>query len=457
MKEKKLYLQKKINMKLHGEKTSKKISTLKSDGKMLNIKFSIYTFLLLLFCIKVSAQENVNQKQIPISLSNYLSNVTKGNLELIANQFNVSIAEAELEAAKVFADPEIALEYANNEDWSLQMGQSISAGISYPFSLGNKRGASIEVAKTRMELEQSILESWLQNLRADASLSYYSGLKDLQIYKLQEDTYQRLLQLAKADSLRFKAGEITEIDAIRSGLEARAQLYELKRTGSELTNSLLNLSRLQGKLPGDTLYVPSDEFPLLKQDLVLTELIENALKNRADLNVAIKSNELSEKQLRLLKAQRAPEFSLEAGYSHNSIVKNEIAPAPEHNSYAAGIVIPLKFSGFNKGEIKAATFAAEQSAKIRQDVENSIITEVTQVYNVYSAMDKQIENYSRDLVANAEKILVGRTFLYNKGETSLIDVLEAQRTYNEMKTQYYEIIFDYVSATIELKRSQAIE
>jgi cobalt-zinc-cadmium efflux system outer membrane protein len=252
-------------------------------------------------------------------------------------------------------------------------------------------------------------------------------------------------------------GEITEIDAIRSRLEARAQQYELKRIESALTNSLLELSLLQGKLPVDTLYVPSDEFPLLRQDLILRGLIERALKNRADLNVAIKSNELSEKQLRLLKAQRAPEFSLEAGYSHNTIVRNNIAPAPEHNSYGAGIVIPFKFSNINKGEIRAARLAAEQSETVRQNVENLIITEVTQAYNVYTAMNRQIENYSRDLIETAEKILEGRTFLYRRGETSLIDVLEAQRTFNEMKIQYYQIMFDYASAIIELKRSQAIE
>jgi outer membrane protein, heavy metal efflux system len=398
-----------------------------------------------------------DHEQIPLSLSNYLLNVTKGNLEFIANQFNVSIAEAELRAARVFADPEIAIEYSNNEDRSLQMGQSFSTGISYPFSLGNKRGAAISVARTRMELEQSILEAWLQNLKADAGLTYYAALRDLNIFKLQEDSYNRLLQLARADSLRFISGEITELDAIRSRLEARAQQYELNRFKSSLTNSLLNLLRLQGKLPGDTLYIPSDEFPKMSQDLILMDIIERALKNRADLNVAIKSNELSEKQLRLLRAQRAPEFNLEAGYSHNSIVRNEIAPAPEHNSYAAGIVVPLKFSNFNKGEIRAARLVAEQSETIRQDVENLIITEVTQAYNVYTAMDKQIENYNRDLVENAEKILTGRTYLYKRGETSLIDVLEAQRTYNEMKMQYYQIMYDYVSAIIELKRSQAIE
>jgi cobalt-zinc-cadmium efflux system outer membrane protein len=426
---------------------------------MQKINILIYSCLLLLFPENIMSQSIEDHRQIPLSLNEYLSNVTKGNLEFISNQFNVSIAEAKLRAAKVFADPEVAVEYSNSEDWDpmVLMGQSISAGISYPFSTGNKRGASIRVARTRMELEQYILESWLQNLKADASLTYYAGLRDLQIYNLQADTYNRLLQLARADSVRFRTGEITEIDAIRSRLEARAQQYELKRLESDLTNSLINLSRLQGKLPGDTLFVPSDEFPVTSHDLIITELIERALMNRADLNVAIKSSELSERELRLVRAERAPEFSLEAGYAHNYLVRSEVSPAIAHNSYTAGIFIPFKFSNINRGQVRAAKLAAEQSRMIRQDVENLIITEVTQAYNVYLAMDKQREYYSQDLIETAEKILEGRIYLYQRGETGLIDVLEAQRTYNEMKTQYYQIMYDYESAIIELKRSQAIE
>ncbi|MBN1159498.1 MAG: TolC family protein, partial [Bacteroidales bacterium] len=125
------------------------------------ISMIIYACLVLLFHRDIMAQEMEDHRQIPISLSDFLSNVTKGNLELIANQFNVSIAEAELRATRVFPDPEVATEYSNSEDWKVEMGQTIGAGISYPFSLGNKRGASIRVARTRMELEQFILEAWL--------------------------------------------------------------------------------------------------------------------------------------------------------------------------------------------------------------------------------------------------------------------------------------------------------
>ncbi|NLE36155.1 MAG: TolC family protein [Bacteroidales bacterium] len=424
---------------------------------MRNIRLIITACIFLAAPHILRAQPADDQVQVPLSLNDFLSGVTRGNLGFIANSLNVSIAEAELRAAKVFADPEVAVEYSNSEDWSLQMGQSLSAAVSYPVSLGNKRGASIGVARTRMELEQYLLESWLQDLKAEASLAYYACLRDLQTYRLEEDTYLRMQELARADSLRFITGEIPEIDAVRTRLEAHARLYELKRLRSDLDNSLLNLSRLQGRLPGDTLFVPSGDFPVLDEQLILGELTQRALEHRADLSAAIKSGELSAKELRLLRAERAPEFSLEASYSHNSVVMNEIAPAPEHRSYAAGLVIPLKFSSLNRGAVMAASLAAEQSELTRKDVENLIITEVTQAYNVYVVIDRQIENYSRDLIESAERILDGRMFLYRRGETGLIDVLEAQRTYNEMKMQYYQIMYDYAAAITELRRAQAIE
>jgi len=123
----------------------------------------------------------------PVTLSQYLVNVMKGNLGYIAEQFNVSIAAAELKAARVFPDPEISLAYSNNEDQKLQMGQSFEAGMSYPISFGNKRGANVSLAKSQLELSQMILDTYFQNLRAEAALNYFSGLRSKKIYLLQKE------------------------------------------------------------------------------------------------------------------------------------------------------------------------------------------------------------------------------------------------------------------------------
>ncbi len=408
----------------------------------------------LLLVLNVSGQQPA--KQVTVSLAEYLSKVSKENLGYIAEQFNVSIAEAQLKAAKVFPDPEISVNYSNNEDNKLMMGQGLETSISYPVSLGNKRGANISLAKSQKELVQSTLEAYFQNLRADATLSYFATMKQQQIFLLQEDTYRRMQELANADSIRLKSGAITEIDALQTSLEAKAQLNQVSQSKAEMQNALVNLSLLQGKALHDTVCLTSGDFPLAKHNFVLSELIETAIKNRADIQIAIKNREISEKTVRLLKANRAFEFSLEAGYSYNAIVKNEIAPAPAFNSYRAGIAIPLKFSNFNKGELQAARYAVNQSETVYREVELQITSEVTQAYNLYLAKQKQIEQFQQGLVANAEKILQGRIYSYQRGESGLIEVLNAQRTYNDLRKDYYETLKDYSSVLVELERSAAI-
>jgi cobalt-zinc-cadmium efflux system outer membrane protein len=423
---------------------------------MRKINIIIYICLVLLFHNEIIAQDKADHKQIPVSLSNYLSNVSKGNLEFIANQFNVSIAEAELKAAKVFPDPEVTVGYSNNEDRTLQMGQSVEAGISYPINFGNKRGAGIALARSNHELSQLLLNAYFQNLRADAALSYFATLRDYRVYQLQENVYEQLSRLASADSIRLKIGETTSIDALQSSLEARSQLSEVFQSRADMQNASVNLMRLQGKNNFDTLDMASDDFPYKEYDFKLDELLKNAVENRADLMAAIKNKEVSEKNLSLLKANRAFEINLEAGYSYNSIVKNEIAPAPAYNGLSAGITIPFKFSSLNKGSVEAAEMAIKQSQAILTDIEIQITSVVIRAYNNFVAQDKKVKHYNQGLVEDAGKILQGRIYSYQHGESGLLDVLNAQRTYIELQLNHLEAMFDYTSALIDIERAAGI-
>jgi cobalt-zinc-cadmium efflux system outer membrane protein len=225
---------------------------------------------------------------------------------------------------------------------------------------------------------------------------------------------------------------------------------------ADMQNASLNLMRLQGKNLSDTLDKPSDDFPYIKRDLKLNELINNAIENRTDLLVAIKNKEVSEKNFRLIKADRAFEFSLETGYSYNSIVKNEIASAPAYNGISAGVAFPIKFSSFNKGSLLAADLAIKQSQINFYDVELQITAEVIQTYNNFIAQNKKVQHYNLGLIDDAHKILQGRIYSYQSGESGLVDVLNAQRTYMELQLNYIEALFSYTATLIELERAAGI-
>lgn len=395
-------------------------------------------------------------KQVPVSLTGYLSKVNKGNLGYIAEQFNVSIAEAQLKAAKVFANPELSIGYSNNEDRTLMMGQGIDAGISYPVSLGNKRGATISLAGSQKELALTALDAYFQNLRAEAALSYFAAIRQMNMLHVQKDIYNRMRKLADADSLRLKTGAINATDALQTALGARSQQNLVFQAEADFQASLVQLTQLQGKIVPDSLLVPSGQFPFLQKEFNLPELVQSALERRSDLQVAIRNKEISEKQIRLIQANRAFEFNVEAGYSHSTVVKNEIAPAPAFNSYSAGISIPLKFSALNRGEVQAARNAAAQSETVLRDIRLQITAEVTQAWFSFKAAEKQLHHYQDGLVNDAAKILDARTYAYQRGETGLIDLLNAQHTFGELQVEYSETLYQYAEKLVMLEKAAGI-
>ncbi|NCB06586.1 MAG: TolC family protein [Bacteroidia bacterium] len=401
---------------------------------------------------EIYSQISENENHPQVMLPEYLSKVANSNLSYLAEQFNLSITEAQLKSAKVFNDPELSVSYSNNEDWKIEMGKSIETGLSYDINLGNKRRAGINLAKSQFDLSRLELDEFFRNLKANASFVFFEALKNKKLYELKENTYSMMHNLATSDSIRFSSGEITKIDAMQSALEAKSQMNELLEARKDYQNSLVILALMQGEKPTGLLKIPTGDFSFSDSIAYLPELIKNALENRAAIMIAVKNNEISERSLQLIKAERVPVIRLEAGYAHNYIVRNEIAPAPACNSYSAGISVPLKFSVINKGTIEAAKFDIEKNKISLQEVELEISSEVAQAYNNFISQNDKMQHYNKGLIDDAKQILEGRIYSYKRGENSLIEVINAQKTFNELQQDYYETMFGYASSIIELER-----
>ena len=60
------------------------------------------------------------------------------------------------------------------------------------------------------------------------------------------------------------------------------------------------------------------------------------------------------------------------------------------------------------------------------------------------------------MLENAQKILDGKIYSYMRGETSLLEVLDARRTYNEVQQSHNEAQYALAVALVELQRAVAI-
>ncbi|MDD4515153.1 TolC family protein [Massilibacteroides sp.] len=414
----------------------------------------IKEILICFFCVIITTG-HAQEKRV-LTFNDYLNNVKQSNIDYLVEKYNVDIAEANVKAAKVFPDPELSVSYANNQNWDLQMGYGVDAELNYTLELGGKRKARINVAKSEKEMTDALLEDYFRNLRADATIAYLAAVKQNRLYEIQKESYRQMFMLAQADSVRLSVGEIKEIDARQSKLEAATMLNDVYTSENDLKEVLLQLALFQGDKNIELSDSIAGDLNDYKRVFDLASLITAAQNNRADLQVALKSRELSHNNLRLAKANRAIDVGISLGGTYSSIVKNEIAPAPAFKGFSVGFSIPLKLSNTNKGELRAAEFAAAQSKSQYEGVELQITSEVMQAYNKYTTACRKMEQFNSGLLHEAETIFHKQVYSYERGESSILEVLNAQRTYNEILVSYNETLFDCATTLVELERASGI-
>ncbi|MEA4808717.1 Cobalt-zinc-cadmium resistance protein CzcC [bioreactor metagenome] len=402
----------------------------------------IFAAFLLFFpatCYRTYANSADSLFQHSISFRDYLNIVGKENLNLLIEKYHIKIADANIVAAKVMPDPEIAFEGAD---------ESYEVALSYNLELGNKRGARIRVARSEAELTNLLVEHFFQELRAESTDAYLNAILQRELLATKKSSYEYMLQLSISDSLRFRLGEVNENDARQSKLEAATLLNEVFRQEAEYKSSLAVLNLYMCK-SSDILILstPSGQWNDFEREYELMALISIALDNRIDLIAAQKSNELAVNQLKLVKAERRMDLGLSIGYE-----RDWKGVFPNHDMMKAGISIPLKFSNINKGSTRAAQYAIEQSRYEEQKTRLQIQTEVSQAYYLYDAAKKQVKQYKLGLFEDSKKVLDGIVYKYKRGETTILDVLIAQRTYNEVQEQYLRIMKEYASSLVNLQK-----
>ncbi|NCC09420.1 MAG: TolC family protein [Bacteroidia bacterium] len=405
--------------------------------------------------LSVVLQAQTPQPLSPLSLSHYLQKVSLGNLTYAAEKLNTSQAQAEVVAARVFNDPEISVEYADNQDQKLRMGRSVEVGLSQTVTLG-KRTAGIRLAKSQAELAETLLADFFRHLRADAAIVYFDVQKQQALYDVKKNSCQNLCHLAQSDSIRFKTGKIMEIEATQSQLEAGILFNELLQAKSDLNNSFSALSLMMGKSCVDTLYVPKGSLDSTERSFTLDHLLTSAVEHRADVVAALKNTEVAHRAVSLARKEKIPDLTLSLALGHNFRVRNEEAPAPNFNSITGGISFPLTFSGLNKGTMQAAKLKVRQAELYYAQARLQVQTEVMQAYQHYQSLFTQLTHFKCDMLQQAQTVLKGKIYSYDRGEVPLLELLNAQRTYDEVQAQYIETLYQYNVALVELERAAGI-
>lgn len=386
-------------------------------------------------------QNSIDTLSTLLSFQEYLNQVGKNNLEYSAKRYDVNIADAEVIAQKIMPDPSLDFEITDSY---------FNLGIGYTLEIGNKRGARVRLAKSRADLEKLALEYYFQQLRAEAAHHYLVAMEQMELFVMKQSSYEYMLQLSHTDSIRYQTGEISEIEARQSKLEAITLLNALFDQEALYKSALVTLNQYMGTA-SERLRSPQKSWYTPKGEYRLNELTAIGLDNRVELFAAHKNVEVAINQHRLVKVERNIDLGFSLGYERE---KNGVLPAT--GSYLAGVSVPLKLSNLNKGALKAAQYGVEQAEVEQQQMELLIQTEISHAFFRFEATKQKMKQYQSELLEDAHKILDGMVYRYKRGETTIVEVLIAQRIYNEVQEQFISTKQEYSSAFIDLQRSCGI-
>lgn len=408
--------------------------------------------LLLMFAISVSASAQVYRE---LELSEYLEIVRKNNLEYAAQRLSIDIADAQIISSSVFNNPSIGFGYYNNELNSMQMGQGAIVEISQTISPG-RRGAAMKLAHTSKEISQMLLADFMRILQQDATLTWLETVRMREQYELRKSSYKDQIKMMESDSIRRAHESIRDLDALQNRVETGNLYSEILDIENELNALYQEISNYCGTGGNDTVYIPERKNIWNNRKYNLNEIINTAINNRVDIIAARKEIDLSKYALNAVKNERIPEFDIFIGYGVNAEVKNELAPAPKHNGIEFGISFPIPLFNRGKGEILAAR-ANEREAEIRyRQAQMQVRSEVVNAFNAYLFADKKMKLFTSGLVKSAKEVLEAKREEYYKGDIHLIEVMDAQRSYDDILLSFYSTIYEKSKALVMLESSVGV-
>lgn len=393
-----------------------------------------------------------------ITFSEFLSEVATANLDYAAQRYNVSVAQAAVAAAKEFENPALQLNGSRDvtHSGSQRMPSTYGASLTQTIELGGKRKYRILGARQNYAAASATLDDFLRNLKSDAASAFTDALALSRSAEQKRQSAEYLGRLAETQRERFRAGDISEGEMLQTQVEEQRFQNELLSAQADAENALFALSGFLGRDRGQTLLVPKGNLEIAARDFDLSRLLSDALKNRSDLIALRHARDAAQSNVRLEKANRVPNVDVGPSWTHNTSSQNSIAPAPEFDSVGVSFSFPLPLWNRNRAAIASAGFTAAQAQKQVESAELKVEVQIRQTFNAYHSAVERVRRYQSGILKDADAVLEAKRFSYLHGQTTLLELLDAQRTDNEVRSSYNDALADQAKALIELERASQL-
>ena len=408
---------------------------------------SIISYMRILFLLSALLVSPFAQAQIALGIQDAFELAIKNNPYYKAEKYNVEIAKTAITTASLHLNPSASVSslinpsskyFAPDTRFLAPENRQLSYQVSKVFQVGGQLKYKIEAAKSDLTIANSNLGAFEWNLLSDVAnkwLDVWYANEKLDLIskaRLNADT------LMMVNQIRLKNQVITTTEFSRILINQEQYKIMQFTANQALKSETNNLALMLGTKEPFLIDKTENWFPaILPQSY--DSLLHIALTNRQEILVSKNISDKAKINVSLQKAIAKPQPELGVNYSPQNKV-------PYLGLFVA---VPLPFSDRNQGEIAKSKIAVNQADALTEAYILQITKEVRNAFDEYVTNKSSWERY-KELNVKSEIVLKTVKMSYLKGGTTILDYLEAERTWFDMQSQYDEAMFNYRKSYLQL-------
>ena len=356
--------------------------------------------------------------------------------EITANLRPNPVLTLDAQFLPIFRPSEFSADYINTT-------AQFDAGLSYLFERGKKRQHRLQAAEdataetkatvtdNERTLTFNVASQFLTTQLAESTLDL--ALQDMK-------SFQNTVDISES---RYKAGDISEVDYLKIKLQLLQFQSDVAMAQLAKTQALVGLRQLLGyqTVPED--FDVTGDFDYKGVTMKLEDLQAQALNNRPDYRAAVLGVAAAKSQYELAKANGKVDVTGTANYDHVS----DTSAA----SFFGSLQIPI--FNRNQGEIARTNYAINQAQELQLAASDQVLSDVLNAYEGVRENDQIIAMYRGGYLDASQKTRDITEYSYKRGAASLLDFLDAERSYRATQLAYRQSLAAYLTAVEQLREA----
>lgn len=384
------------------------------------------------------------EPQETLTIESAVAQALRHNLDLMAESGRIDIADAALITAGRRPNP--TLNFTSDHLDLLGAGFSeingggppeIAIATDFTLERGKKRRRRVELAAAERDLVGWELADRRRNLILDTQSAFVDLLEAQKALELARETLTWMQQLLSVNEARLESGDLAEVEVKRTRIAALQSEHEVRRAEMKVFQAQNQLGLLLGRETDCRRLRAGGDFRSDRDEIHLESLLKLALENRPDLRAGAQEENRALADLNLQRAQSTLDFNVGAEYRRQQGVNGE------SNSIGFTFSVPLPFWDRNQGEIARAERERRYATQKKRALAAMIRAELDDAFRSYLTSRSVLQKTEQEMLKPAQEVKDVVLYSYRRGEASFLEVLDAQRAFNETMHTYLEAQAEY--------------